>query len=78
MEILGDYNFFLRVRLMKAQAWEFPLDSIAVLTNLPNTYNDRSDPFENSSLNFFVIFSRLRSMCSVSWIDSSADSLNFL
>ena len=26
---------------------------IAVWTNLPNTYNDRSESFENSSLDFF-------------------------
>ena len=70
--------FFLEVRLIKAQVWEFSLDSIQVLTNSPNTYNDRSDPFENSSLNFFATFPRLRSICSISWIDLSADFLNFL
>ena len=53
---------FLEVRLIKTQAWEFSLDSIAVWRNLPNTYNDQSNPFENSSLNFFVIFPRLRSI----------------
>ena len=66
--------FFLEMRFIMAQVCEFFLDPIAVRMNLPNTYNDRSDPLDNSFFNFFDICSRLRSMCSVSWIDS----LNFL
>ena len=74
----GIMIFFFEVRLIKAQAWVFFCDSFAVWTNLPNAYNDWSDPFENISLNFFVIFPRLRSKCSVYWIDLSADSLKIL
>ena len=36
-------------------------------------YSNRSEPFESSSLNFFILFSQLRSICSVSWIDVSID-----
>ena len=70
--------FSLEVKLIKAQVLDLSLDSIGVWANLPNTYSPQSDPFENRSLNFFVIFSQLRSTCSVYWIDLSADSLNFL
>ena len=48
----------LQVRLMKTQAWVFSLESIGVWTNLANVCKDQSDPFENSSLNFFAIFPR--------------------
>ena len=70
--------FFLETGLTVAQLWQFSVDSIAVMTNLPNVYSDRCDPFENTSLNFFVIFPRLRSICSVSWIDLSVNSLIFV
>ena len=46
-------TFFHEVRFVKAPFWEFSLCSIVVWTNLPNTFNDYSNPFENS-LNFFV------------------------
>ena len=70
--------FILEMRLINAKVWEFSLDTIVIWTNLPNTYNDQSDRFENSFFNFFVIFPRLRSICSVCWIDLNVGSLNFL
>ena len=69
--------FFLEVRLIRARVWELSLSSIVVWANLPNTNNDRSESFENSSFNFFVLFPRLRSICSIYWIDLSVDSLSF-
>ena len=70
--------FFLEVRLIRARVWELSLGSIVVWTNLPNANNDRSESFENSSFNFIALFPRLRSICSIYWIDLSVDSLSFL
>ena len=63
------------MRLIKVKFWEFCLGSITVWTNLLNIYiySNRSELFESSSLNFFILFSQLRSICSVSWIDVSID-----
>ena len=68
--------FFFKVRLRKAFR-EVSLDSIAAWANLPNVYI-AIQAIHLRTVNFFVTFSGRRSICSVSWVDVSVESLNFL
>ena len=58
--------FFFEWSLIKAQFWEFPLNSDGVWMNLPNTYSPRRDSFENSSFNLNFILSCLDQYVQVS------------